>query len=118
MANLITNKHKQISPDKPSGFEKRLATRRLRRRADLEIQLARPSRNTGVSKHTARKRSGSCPICLGRLAKNAKRTRYVRECAHCQAHWAPDRRCGRCGTFRVWTNRLESRCKGCGHEVT
>jgi hypothetical protein len=115
MTNLITNKHKKLEhAKKPSVFQKRLSARRLRHGAanldDSDSQVA--SRST---KHAARKRSGVCPICLGTLVKNASGTRYVRSCGHCKGQLDPELRCDRCGTRRVWSNKSQSRCKGCGN---
>lgn len=119
MANLITNKHKKLDHEKsPSGFQKRVSARKLRRAATTEIADAVNMPATRPTKHSDRKRSGSCPICRGRLAKNARGTRYVRACNHCSAQIMPELRCGRCGTNRVWCGRTECRCKGCGNVVS
>ena len=119
MANLITNKHKKLEhAKKPSGFQKRVSARKLRREAAAEITGTDAQPATRPTKHAARKRSGICPICLDRLTKNSRGTRYVRSCHHCSAQYVPDLKCGRCGTNRVWRGRSECRCKGCGDVVS
>ncbi len=118
MANLITNKHKQFEHSKkPTVFQKRMSARRLRRKASADFAEDAFMPVAHAAKFAKRKRSGVCPVCLGRLVKNARGTRYVRSCSHCTAQVLPDVRCTRCGTFRVWRGRAECRCKGCGNVV-
>ena len=118
MANLITNKHKKLEhAKKPSGFQKRTSARKLRRQVTTEITSPSALRTKRSPKHAARKRSGRCPICLHRLSKNSRGTRYVRSCPHCNAQVMPEVKCPRCSTFRVWGNNDETRCKGCGNPV-
>lgn len=119
VANLITNKHKKLEfVKKPSGFLKRLSARKLRREAIRELLQERPEGKSVSKKHADRKRSSKCPICLHRLQKNKKRSRYVNRCDHCHAQLNPMIRCLHCRTFRVWTSPNESRCKGCGKLVS
>lgn len=118
MANLITNKHKKLEfAKKPSGFQKRLSARKLRREAIRELLQERLARKSVSKKHAERKRSSKCPICLHRLQKKKKRSRYLNRCDHCHAQLNPMICCLHCRTFRVWTSPNESRCKGCGKVV-
>lgn len=119
MTNLITNKHKKLEhAKKPTRFQKRVSARMLRRAASAEIADDSASPATRSTKHADRKRSGNCPVCLARLTKNARGTRYVRSCSQCGAQFVPDLRCPRCETCRVWRGRDECRCKGCGNSVS
>ena len=117
MSNLITNKHKnQEHGERPTKFQKRQANRRIRRTStndDTEIAHVGSKSN----RNAKRKRSGYCPICLSRLKRNKRMTRYVRQCSSCTAQFDPDLRCDRCGTNRVWRGKNECRCKGCGNVV-
>ncbi len=74
MANLITNRHKrQEHGERPTVFTKRQSSRRLRRNSlddAIDDKASLPHRPT---KHANRKKSGVCPICLARLAKNSKK---------------------------------------------
>ena len=66
-------------------------------------------------KHSARKKSGNCPVCLSKLKKNSKRTRYERKCNTCGAVLQKHVTCLFCGTNRVWMGRKGNYCKGCGN---
>ena len=116
MSRLITNRDKQRRASdqtvkKPGQFIKRRASRGLRR-GQLETEEMRPS--PGRDPLSLRKRSGRCPVCLAKLNKNAKRTRYEHSCRKCGASLQPTPNCRSCGTARVWVGPGGSRCKGCG----
>ena len=116
MANLITNKHKKLEyGKKPSQFLKRLSARKLRRNAFGEEVFSEVRAIKQHRKYAVYKRPANCPICLKSLSKNARGTRYVYACAHCLAQWTIAIKCLRCSTFRVWRNKKEARCKGCGY---
>lgn len=64
-----------------------------------------------------RKKPGLCPVCLKRLAKNARGTRYERRCKNCRASFQKALKCLDCGTHRVWQGPEGTACKGCGRTV-
>jgi len=67
-------------------------------------------------KHSSRKKSGNCPVCLSQLKKNSKNTRYERKCNKCGAVLQKHIKCLFCGTNRVWMSRKGNYCKGCGNQ--
>ena len=121
----ITNKTKKsLSRDSfakhPGRFLKRDTSGRLRQRekesiATDDISVIRTT--SPEDKHGLRKQPGRCPLCLSRLKKNKKGTRYLRTCKQCRAQLKPELRCPSCSTNRVWSRPGEVRCKGCGYEV-
>lgn len=121
----ITNKiKKSLSRDPfakhPSRFLKRDASRRLRQKAKeaiLSDDVFMVRTTSPEDKHDLRKRSGHCPLCLAKLLKNNKGTRYLRNCEQCKAQLHPEVRCTRCSASRVWSRAGEIRCKGCGFEA-
>lgn len=118
MANLITNKHKkQEHGERPTAYTKRLSARHIRRSADVVMDDDAGLLPHRPSKHAKRKRSGRCPVCTTKLAKNGRGTRYIRKCSQCRSQFLPDIRCDRCATFRVWGGPRGYRCKGCGNPV-
>ena len=118
MANLITNKHKkQEHGERPTTYTKRLSARHIRRSANVTIDDDAGPLPHRPSKHAKRKRSGRCPVCTAKLAKNERGTRYIRKCSQCRSQFLPDIRCDRCATFRVWGGPRGYRCKGCGNPV-
>jgi uncharacterized protein with PIN domain len=122
--SIIGNRVKQAKASdqtvrKPNKLLKRCANRLLRyegkRISEESDELARiPSK---IDRFELRKRSGRCPVCTGRLIKNSKRTRYERCCRHCNAVMQKTLICNRCGTYRVWSGRRGTFCKGCGREL-
>ena len=117
LANLITNKHKkQLHGERPNKFQKQQASRRIRK-TQFDDSVDRPLAGGNADKHSKRKRSGNCPICIAKLERNNRMTRYVRKCSSCHAQFDPDLTCMRCNTNRVWRGKSECRCKGCGNIV-
>src|SRR5687768_5643296 len=121
----INNKVKKaLSSDSfekhPGKFLKRDASGRVRRTEkevveEFNVEKVRvPSQN---DKNALRKQSGNCPICLSRLKRNARGTRFCHKCDECQAQLKPDLHCDHCGTNRVWGIGAEFRCKGCGKKT-
>lgn len=91
MANLITNRHKnQEQSGRPTPFAKRISSRRVRRKPIDDNEASERPLPHRPLKHAHRKRSGVCPICTTRLAKNAKGTRYVNRCDHCRSQLTPN----------------------------
>ena len=118
MTSLISNKHKKLEyAKKPTKFLKQLSARKLRRKTFDEYAFSEFTTIKRHHKYVASKHPANCPICLERLQKNARGTRYLYACAHCLAQWTSDLKCFRCNTFRVWRNKKEARCKGCGHFI-
>jgi hypothetical protein len=121
----VTNKTKKsLSRDSfakhPGRFLKRDTSGRLRQRekeaiASDDVVVIRTT--SPEDKHALRKQPGHCPLCLHKLKKNKKGTRYLRTCEQCKAQLRPEVRCPRCSTYRVWSRLGELRCKGCGNEV-
>jgi hypothetical protein len=123
VAELITNKGKQKAvsdhTERPNRFMKKWASCKIRNEenAIIEEQITERYRSSpGKDKLSNRKRSGYCPVCLGRLRKNAKNTRYELQCRHCNAVLQRTWVCKSCNTRRVWVGREGARCKGCGKE--
>gem|GEM_PF-3492029 len=122
----INNKvKKKLSRDSyvrhPGKFLKQDTSGRLRQResmviADEEVLIVRT--HSPKDKHALRKQTGHCPVCISRLKKNKKGTRYSYICEHCKAQLKPEIRCPHCNTNRVWSHKSESRCKGCGNEIS
>lgn len=116
MVNLITNRHKgQEHGERPTILTKKRSSRRLRRNS---LNDAIDEKNTlphRPKKHAVRKKSGVCPICLARLVKNSKKTRYEHRCEACKSQLKPEMQCTSCGTNRVWSGPSGQRCKGCGN---
>ena len=75
-----------------------------------------PNYKSKYDKHWSRKRSGNCPVCLSRLKKNYKKTRYERKCNKCGAVLQKNIKCPFCSTNRVWMGREGNYCKGCGNK--
>jgi hypothetical protein len=75
-----------------------------------------PIYKSKYDKHSPRKRSGNCPVCLSRLRKNIKNTRYERKCNKCGAVLQKNIKCSFCDTNRVWMSRKGNYCKGCGNK--
>lgn len=121
----ITNRTKKsLSRDSfakhPGRFLKRDTSGRLRQGekeaiAKDDVLVIRTTSHE--DKHALRKQVGHCPLCLSKLKKNNKGTRYLRICGQCKAQINPEVRCPRCSTYRVWSCPGELRCKGCGNEV-
>jgi len=125
MSNLTTGKHKRNSTGEwgkhPRKYLKRVGNKRLRssespRSIDSLIKEV-PQHKTRSTKNSKRKRSGICPVCLSKLEKNSKGTRYWNFCITCGA--APDRdiKCPSCSTYRVWKGKQGAYCKGCGEQI-
>jgi endogenous inhibitor of DNA gyrase (YacG/DUF329 family) len=121
----ITNKtKKKFSLDPfakhPGKFLKRDTSSRLRQNGKkviaLDSLLVVPT-HSPIDKRAQRKRTGHCPICIFKLMKNKKGTRYAYSCEQCKAQLKPDIRCPSCNTNRVWGGKDEMRCKGCGKSV-
>lgn len=121
----ITNKTKKsLSRDPfakhPGKFLKQDTSGRLRQR---EKELIESDEITVIhttspkDKHALRKQTGYCPVCIARLKKNKKGTRYFNSCEQCKAQLKSEIQCPHCSTNRVWGKRDELRCKGCGNEV-
>ena len=71
----------------------------------------------GQDDKARRKKPGLCPVCLARLAKNARGTRYERRCLNCRATFQKTHKCLDCGTSRVWQGPEGTACKGCGRHA-
>lgn len=71
----------------------------------------------GQDDKARRKKPGLCPVCLGKLVKNARGTRYERRCLKCRATLQKTLKCLDCGTKRVWQGPEGRACKGCGRKV-
>lgn len=125
MSKQITGKHKQKSTGEwgkhPRRFLKRTGNKRLRSsespRSIESLFTEKSQHKPRSSKNSKRKRSGTCPVCLSRLEKNSKGTRYWNFCKTCGA--TPDKKikCPSCSTFRVWTGKQDAFCKGCGAQI-
>jgi hypothetical protein len=121
MSRLITNKDKQKaisdSGEKPNKSMKSLTTKKLRlaKKNVLNDQISEFTKPTpGKDSMSDRKKSGICPVCLTKLKKNEKRTRYERCCHACGSVLQNNRICFSCGTSRVWVGKSGAICKGCG----
>lgn len=68
----------------------------------------------GQDDKARRKKPELCPVCLAKLAKNARGTRYERRCLNCRASFQKLLKCLDCGTSRVWQGPEGTACKGCG----
>jgi len=124
MASRVNNKAKQVKASDQTVRKQGLF---LKRRANRLLRRDGMPTDEGESKHhpissktdrfSLRKRSGRCPVCIERLKKNSRGTRYERCCRNCNAVLQADSRCNRCGTHRIWRGPQGVRCKGCGQEV-
>jgi hypothetical protein len=104
----------------PGRFLKQDTNSRLRKKARRDIQTDDLHVVAGHSKHdkyAIRKQAGHCPVCMAKLRKNNRGTRYLYCCGKCKAQLKPVIRCPRCDTNRVWVHGSKMRCKGCGNEV-
>jgi hypothetical protein len=104
----------------PGKFLKRDTSGRIRQKAkndieqfDLEV-VHTPSHR---DKDAIRKQSGNCPLCLLRLERVARGTRFCNICQKCKAQLKPEIHCKHCDSNRVWGRAGEHRCKGCGKKV-
>ena len=61
-----------------------------------------------------RRSQKNCPVCLAPLPKNAKRSRYKRECAVCRAHPSAHKHCAHCSAQEVWESPTGAACQSCG----
>lgn len=68
----------------------------------------------GQDDKARRKKPGHCPVCLAKLVKNARGSRYERRCLGCRASFQKLLKCLDCGTSRVWQGPEGIACKGCG----
>lgn len=125
MGNRISNKQKQAKlsdhGEPPSSFVKKLTSRKMRRAAletEIDLTVGRNSTPGSVDHRAKRKRAGICPICMEKLQKNAKGTRYERVCRECGSVYRQKIICPSCGTRRVWTGKHGDWCKGCGKVVS
>ncbi|MDJ0946842.1 MAG: hypothetical protein QNJ30_25620 [Kiloniellales bacterium] len=71
----------------------------------------------GQDDKARRKKPGLCPVCLAKLEKNARGTRFERRCLNCRATFQKMLKCLDCGTSRVWQGPEGTVCKGCGRKV-
>jgi hypothetical protein len=116
---MITNRDKQAKASDfdclkhPGRFLKTKASRMLRRDHVEAESDARPWPSRIDSRRQI-KRSGVCPLCLERLKKNARGTRYERCCQACRAQWQPDLKCLHCSGEAIWSGAGRSICKRCG----
>jgi len=124
MNNRINNKHKKHSTGEyakhPRRYTKHLGNKRLRKSDNpksLEMQFNRDPRYYSQNRKNAkRKRSGICPVCLLKLEKNSKGTRYIKVCRSCGAALSEEIKCYSCASYRVWVSKIVAFCKGCGQE--
>ena len=63
-----------------------------------------------------RKDPRHCPVCISKLKRIDKGTRYERQCSNCHATFAKELKCSYCGTNRVWRGPKGIYCHGCGKE--
>jgi len=63
-----------------------------------------------------RKSVRHCPVCLDRLKKIGKGTRFSHQCKSCNAVLAKELICQFCTTNRVWRGKAGCFCHGCGKE--
>lgn len=72
------------------------------------------SKNRATSESKLRRSPKHCPLCLGELAKNQKRTKVMARCVSCRANISPGKSCRRCLAEAIWENKQSAACRACG----
>jgi len=122
---MISNRDKQAKMSDfdclkhPGKFTKSLTNRMLRRD---KVTGGEEGSRPWPSQQDARgkiKRSGICPLCLERLQKIARGTRYEKLCRICKGMKDQERVCPYCDGREMWVAADGARavCKRCGKEA-
>lgn len=55
-----------------------------------------------------------CPVCLAALHKNATRTKLMKKCSTCGAHFQASKTCAKCAHGPIWQGKRGAACQACG----
>lgn len=82
---------------------------------DFEVELGgEVKHHSKVDNRADRKDPRRCPVCMAKLSKIGKGTRYQHSCKSCHSCLAKEIKCRYCSTFRVWRGKQGVYCHGCG----